>query len=227
MLTGIWIRLRVVDVHRVDGWIHVIAEVQPDRSNRRMVAQTQSRRMGEVVEAARPHLAGRVRGAVGGRDGIGGGGRAEGLARVAFRLAHPQGAGPRISRVGEDVAHVVEEHKAERVAQPGQRRRRQAHLRAVHQRACPADGVARLRIARAGRIDGKTAQRGGSAAVEPLRERNQFVFGYSEGTFLAVAGVAGQHEPVLVEAVIARILEVQPVELAPNVSPERKSWKLV
>jgi uncharacterized metal-binding protein len=50
------------------------------------------------------------------------------FALVAVRLAHAQRAGPCISGVGEDVAHVVEEDEAERVAEEGKHGRRQAQF---------------------------------------------------------------------------------------------------
>ena len=79
----------------------------------------------------------RRRSDAGGKDPAGG----------AVRLVDAQGAGPGIAGVGEDVAHVVKEYEAERVAEEGQRRRRQAQLGPVDQRAGAADGVPGLRIA--------------------------------------------------------------------------------
>ncbi len=61
------------------------------------------------------------------------------LAGVAIRLGEAEGAGPRISGVGKDVAHIVEEHQAEGVAEVRQRGRRQAQLGAVDQRPGSAD----------------------------------------------------------------------------------------
>ena len=56
-------------------------------------------------------------------------------------------------RIREHVAHVVKEHKADRIAKEGKHRRGQPQLGAVHQRAGAADRESRLRIARPRRID--------------------------------------------------------------------------
>ena len=50
--------IAVVDVHREDGRIQVIAEIEPDGPDRRVVAQTGAQSMREVVEAAQALLAG-------------------------------------------------------------------------------------------------------------------------------------------------------------------------
>ena len=52
MLIGVRQREGIVDVDRVDGWIQVIAEIQANGTDGRMVAQTQTRSMGEIIEAA-------------------------------------------------------------------------------------------------------------------------------------------------------------------------------
>ena len=131
----------------------------------------------------------------------------------AQRLTNPEGAGPGIPGVGEDIAHVVKEHKAERVAEPGKRGWRQAQLRAVNQRAGSADGVARLGIARPGGVGGEAPQRSRSASVKPLGEGNQFIFGLAKGALLAVARVAGQHKAVFAEAIVARVRQVKAAEV--------------
>ncbi len=122
-------------------------------------------------------------------------------------------AGPGIGGVGKDVAHIVKEDEADRVAEPGKVGRRQAQFGAVDERACAADGVAGLRIARAGGVDGEAAQRGGSAGVEALGKGNQFAGGVTKGALLAVAGVAGEHVAALIEAVVARVGNIEAVEL--------------
>src|SRR5271157_2084489 len=105
---------RVVVDYRVNGRVQVIAEVQPYRPDRRMVTQADSRRVGKVVEAARSLPARRGHGA--GRSvGVCGNGQVPAL--IALRLANTQGALPRIRGVSEDVAHIVEEHEADRIAQ--------------------------------------------------------------------------------------------------------------
>jgi hypothetical protein len=58
VLIGGYDRLRVVEVYGKDRGIQVVAEVQANGAGRRMVAQTGSNCMGEVVEAAGPLLAG-------------------------------------------------------------------------------------------------------------------------------------------------------------------------
>ena len=50
---------RIIVGDRINGWIQVIAEVQPDGPNRRMVAQSDSGRVRKVVEAALALRAGR------------------------------------------------------------------------------------------------------------------------------------------------------------------------
>src|SRR6266568_855373 len=136
VLIGVDVRLRVVHVHRVDWRIQVVAEIQPDRPDWRMVAHAQARCMREVIEAALTLLAGRGYwpcwtrrcGRCGRRIGCG---RCRNLARIAVGLLNSKRACPRVSGIREDVAHVVKEHEAERVSKEGKYRRRQPHLCAV------------------------------------------------------------------------------------------------
>ena len=114
-----------------------------------------------------------------------------------------QKAGPGVASIGEHVAHIVKEDEADGVAKPGERRRRQAQLRGVDQRARSTDGKAGFRIARAGAVEGEAAQLGGTAGIETLGQWNELARSGAEGAHLAVTRVAGQHKAIFVEAVVA------------------------
>ena len=49
---GVRVRESIVDVHWVNGRVEVVAEVEANWADRRMVAQAQASGMSEVVEAA-------------------------------------------------------------------------------------------------------------------------------------------------------------------------------
>src|SRR5580692_7503565 len=123
------------------------------------------------------------------------------------------GAHPCVARISEHIAHVVEQDEAYRIAKVGKYRRWQAQLGIVDQRSCSADGKARLRIARSGGIDGKTAHRRGPAGVETLRQGKQFGVAAAEGTLLSIACIARQHEAVLAETVKAGTGQIEAVEV--------------
>ncbi len=152
-----------------------------------------------------------------GLGGVGGFGavicRREHLARIPIRLVNAERAGPCIPGIRKHIAHVVKEHKTQRVAEEGQHRRRQPQFRAVHQRARAANRKPRLRVARTRCVDGESAMRRGTAGIEPLGQRNQTGRGRSICAFLAITRVARQHKTALVESVIARIGKIEPVEL--------------
>ena len=63
-----------------------------------------------------------------------------------------------------------------------------------------------------GRVDGEAAQRGGPAGIKPLGERNEFGSRCAEGALLPVTCVAGQHQAALVEALVARVGQIETVE---------------
>src|ERR1700749_1633890 len=107
--------------------------------------------MRKVVEAALPLLAGR-----GYWAGRGGRGRRigavvrrrENFADITIRLVNAQRADPGVSRVGEDVTHVLKQNKAERVSEEGKNRWREPHFGAVDQGAGAANWKTGLRISR-------------------------------------------------------------------------------
>ncbi len=114
-----WLCDAIIDVDRIDGRIQVIAEIESDGPDRRVIAQAQPGGMREVIETARPALARGVDRAVRvGKDDGRGLGLSMGivliLARVPVRLAKAQQARPYIAGVVEDVAHILKNHEAQR-----------------------------------------------------------------------------------------------------------------
>jgi len=201
----------VVVYHRIDGRVEVVREVEANGAGGGVIAEACADGVGEVVEAALAEPTDRGDGAGRGQIGMSGDGGV--FAGASIGLPDVEEAFPRGPGIGKDVAHVVEEDDADGVADAGKCGRRQAKLGAVDERASTADGVAGLRIAGPGGVDGEAAQGSSSAGVEALRQGNELADGVSKGAFLAVPGVAGEDIASLVEAVIAGVGKVEPVEL--------------
>src|SRR5579863_9297228 len=206
---------RVLHIDRINGRIQIVAEIQPDGPDRRMVPQAETRRMGKVAAAADALLPGRGTLSQGGSAGYRSlvpGGDGQDSAGVPVGLPYAQCTGPDVSRVGEDVAHVVEKNEADRIPQPWQVGGRQAKLGTVHQGTGAADRKTGFRIARACGVDGKAAQGSRTSRVEPFRQRNELIGALTERPLLRVAGIAREHEAVFLKAEEARIGEVQTIE---------------
>src|SRR5450631_1264514 len=215
VLIGVDVRLRVIDVDWVDRRIEVITEIQPNRTNWRMVAQSQTNRMREIVEAALSLLSRRCTGPGWARRGGRGSGRVGGsgyLANIPIRLANSQSTGPCIARICEDIPHVVKEHEAQGISEERQNGRRHAQLSAVDKCASTTDRESGLRVARASRIDGEATQRSRTASVQSFGKWDELIRRWAVCALLAVTRVAGEHEPAFVKAIEAGTRNVESAE---------------
>src|SRR5271166_732910 len=178
--------------------IEVIAEVKAQWTDRRMVAQAQAYCLREVVKIAK---SGGIRARVACDHGLKF--FIQNLAGPTVGLFDTDETGPDVGRVIENVAHVVEQHKAQRIVEVRQLGIRRAKLGAVHEGSCAADGKAGERVAWAGGVDGKAAQRLGPACVQALRQRDVPVLVLAKGPFISKARDARQHILAMVEGIVA------------------------
>src|SRR5579871_1711269 len=133
---------RVIVDHRINRWIQVIAEIKPNRPNRRSVSRTQSNRVREVIEVTCPDC---VRGCDGRHI----------PARIPIRLSEPQETRKHITRVLKYIPHIVKQHEADTVTYIRKRGCRHSKLDRIHKCSRPANRIARLQVSRPCSIDRK------------------------------------------------------------------------
>src|ERR1700722_9098751 len=131
----------------------------------------------------------------------------------AVGLADAACAGPCVSGVGEEIAHVVKDDEADGVAQIGKCGRWQAQLGRVGERSRTTDLEAGFRIARPGSVLRKSAEGNGAAGVETLGQRDDSVGTAAVGANLAVTRVASDDVAAFTKAVVAGVRCVDAIEL--------------
>src|SRR5271170_66675 len=169
----------VRDDYRINRRIQVIAQIKAQWTDRRVVTQSQTYCVREVVKVAEASgVRARMPRDLGLQFFI------QNLASPAMGLFDADKAGPDIGRVIKDVAHVVKQHEAQGVVEVRQLGIRGTELSAVYECARAADWKAGERVAGAGSVDGKAAQRLRPARIQALRQRDVPVLIRAKGAFI-------------------------------------------
>src|SRR5437868_11788575 len=107
--------------------------------------------------------------------------------------------------MSKDVSHVVEQNRAQVLAQIRQGKRRQTQLQLIEEQRITADGKPGFEIARASLIESKSAMRVRAAAKKTLGQGHDSLAAPAKGLLKTNFSEAGEDQPLFVEQMIGGV----------------------